>query len=201
MKSLSTRPRSAAALLVGAAAAAIMSSPVEPAAATGEAGPGSHKRYLLNNTYHGAWQDGGVKGQVKNFTNKRIVVRDTTMDKSVDIWPGQTVIFYSDHDLRTFGKLSSGDGTWLEITDYNNPHARSEFRLCDAEMGRPDTLFWGPGRSVENIRESWKVNESHHEVTSTHKHWIKREPDSWKDKHDTWNTSDWAAFTIHVDQI
>ena len=36
MKSLSTRPRSAAALLVGAAAAAIMSSPVEPAAATGK---------------------------------------------------------------------------------------------------------------------------------------------------------------------
>jgi hypothetical protein len=200
MKSFSTSTRSAATLLVGAAAAVIMSTPVQPAAAE-EVGAQSHKRYLLNNTYHGAWQDDGVKGQVRNFTNKRIVVRDTTMDKSVEIWPGQTVIFYSDRDLGKFGNLSSGDGTWLEITDYNNPHARSEFRLCDAAMGRPDTLFWGPGRKVQTARESWKVNESHHELTPTHKHWIKREPDSWKDKHDTWNTSDWAAFTIHVDQI
>ena len=79
MKTFSTRTRGAATLLVGAAAAAIMSSPVQPAAAD-EVGGQSHKRYLLNNTYHGVWQDDGVKGQVKNFTNRRIVVRDATMD-------------------------------------------------------------------------------------------------------------------------
>ena len=163
--------------------------------------PAEYKRYLLNNTYHGHWSDDGVKGQVRNFTSKRIIVRDTVMDKTVDIWPGQTVVFYSDRDLRSFGDLDEGDGTWLEIGEYGSNLPRSEFRLCDAWMGRPDTSFFGPGRRIHNTRAGWSVGESHHELTPTHKFWVKREADSWKDKYDTWDTGDWAAFSIHVDAI
>lgn len=163
--------------------------------------PGEYKRYLINSTHHGVWGDDGVKGQVKNFSDKRIVVRDATLGKEVDIWPGQSVVFYSDRDIRKIGDLDEGNGTWLEISAFGDQHSRSEFRLCDPWMGRPDTLFWGPSRKVQNTRTGWSVGESHHEITATHKFWVKREADSWRDRFDTWDTGDWAAFSIHVDQI
>ena len=186
-----------AAVTAGVVAPCATATPTAP----NTSAPAEYKRYLTNNTYAGVWQDDGVKGQVKNFSTKRIVVRDTVMDKKVDIWPGQTVVFYSDRDLVKFGSLDAGDGTWIEISDYGNPHALSEIRLSDAWLGRPDTLYWGPGRKIQNQREGWNVGESHHEITPTHKMWIKREADTWTDKHDTWNTRDWAAFTIHVDSL
>ena len=124
---------------------------MEPAAATGEAGPGSHKRYLLNNTYHGAWQDGGSWGRVKNH-HKRIVVRDTTMDKSVDIWPGQTVIFYPTMTCARSANsaVATERGSKSRTTTTRTPAWSS--RLCDAEMGTAGPAVLGPGRSVENIQ-------------------------------------------------
>ena len=144
--------------------------------------------------------DDGVKGIVKNYTNETIRVRDTTVDRSVRVPPQQAVVFYSDKDLHKFGDLSEGDGTWLEIRRDTTHSPISEFRLCDPTFGRPDTYFSGPGNTV-NERTSWKEGESHHEITPSHKFWVKRESDSWKEKYDTWNSSDWPAFTIHVDAI
>lgn len=196
----------AATLGVGLQTAAASPPAVAPQAVSAVAAapahaPAEYKRYLLNNTHHGVWGDDGVKGQVKNLSDKRIVVRDSTLGKEVDIWPGQTVVFYADRDIRKIGDLAEGNGTWLEISAYGDQHSRSEFRLCDPWLGRPDTLFWGPSRQVKNTRTGWRVGDSHHEITATHKFWVKREADSWQDKYDTWNTGDWAAFTIHVDQI
>lgn len=170
-------------------------------AAGQDAKPGMYKRYLLSNTYEGSWYEDGAKGIVKNFSQKRITVRDTIYDQKVDIWPGQAVVFYGDQTLSKFGDVVEGHGLWLEIAPYDNPSDHSEFRLSDPTFGRPDTVFMGPQRRVINERESWREGESHHELTSTHRYWIKRENDSWREKYDTWNSSDWAAFSIHVDQI
>lgn len=156
--------------------------------------------YILNNEFRRVWMDDGVKGIVKNYTNETIRVRDTTVDRSVRVPPQQAVVFYSDKDLHKFGDLSEGDGTWLEIRRDTTHSPISEFRLCDPTFGRPDTYFSGPGNTV-NERTSWKEGESHHEITPSHKFWVKRESDSWKEKYDTWNSSDWPAFTIHVDAI
>lgn len=158
-------------------------------------------RYLLNNTYVGVWQDDGVKGQVVNYTKQQIRVRDTVMDKSVYLNPGDKAIFYSDANLSKYGDVSEGDGTWLEISPTSNPYNHSEFRLSDPTWGRPDTVFVGPQRHVQNVREGWSVGASHHDIAHGHKYWVKRESDSWEGKHGTWNTSDWAAFTIHVEEI
>lgn len=176
-----------------------VSAPTAPT--TDHAAPGMYKRYLLANTYEGSWYEDGAKGIVKNFSQKRIIVRDTINDQKVDIWPGQAVVFYGDQTLSKFGDVVEGHGLWLEIAPYDNPSDHSEFRLSDPTFGRPDTVFMGPQRRVVNERESWREGDSHHELTPTHQYWIKRESDSWREKYDTWNSSDWAAFSIHVDRI
>lgn len=174
------------------------------AAATGGGVPAPANQgtqYLLNNSdYVRGWGDDGVKGQVKNFTNKTIVVHDRLCGKVREIAPGQRVVFYADADLSGYAKCDAGDGARLEISEKGSQMKVSQFWLSDSWVGRPDAVFDGP-HGVQNVRKTMSVNEAHHEHAGSHKFWIKRESDSWKEKYDNWNTADWVAFSIHVDSI
>lgn len=212
MNILTKTTLTAAAGVIAAIAAAAPASASEAAAGDGDshrtvtapaapAPAGGHTHYLINNNdYHNAWGDDGVKGQIKNFTNKTIVVTDRTMGASRTLAPHDTVIFYADTDLRSYAGCGEGDGTRFEIAEKAPQAAYSQFWLSDSWIGRPDAVYSGP-HNVQNVRENMREGESHHEIAGNHKFWIKRENDSWKTRFDNWNTSDWAAFTIHVDSI
>ena len=163
--------------------------------------PTAGKSYLLNNEAHRAWSDDGVKGSIKNFTKKHVTVKDRRSGKLYHMVPGAELVYYSDADLRGNSGCDAGGGAYLEFSERGDQFTASSFWLSDAWFGRPDTVFEAPHSRVNNVRKSWKVGNSHHEHAGKHKFWIKRESDSWREKFDNWNTSDWPAFTIHIESI
>lgn len=134
-------------------------------------------------------------------TNKDVTVKDRKSGDTYRVGPGDELVYYSDADLVGNSGCDAGDGAYLELYETGKPMKASSIWLSDAWVGRPDTVFEAPHSKINTVRKSWNEGDSHHEVAGSHKFWIKRESDSWREKYDNWNTSDWAAFTIHIDQV
>ena len=147
----------------------------------------------------------GVQGRILNDTPNAIVVQSYrlggTLSQAV-LLPGERMPY----------QLSS-EGT-LDFYRYGAPNPGPNtysLSLLDPVIGYPSTRFNIPGRSGVNVR-SYSEGESHYEIWGDTTFWVKRENDGWKinasqaflDRYpdpNTFGTSDWAIFTIHVDSL
>jgi len=158
----------------------------------------------------------GVQGRILNDTPYAIVVRSfrggpQPINQAV-LLPGQRMPY----QLESEGTLQfyryNGDtdpSPPLDKSDYFYTHSLS---FSDPFfVGDPTTSFGIPGRSGVNVR-SYNEGDSHYEVWGDTTFWVKRENDGWKinasqaflDRYpdpNTFGTSDWAIFTIHIDSL
>jgi hypothetical protein len=148
----------------------------------------------------------GVQGRILNNTPYAIVVRSSRFGGTL-----QAVLLPGD---RMPYQLKS-EGT-LEFYRYDGsatPEPQKKLYglgLSDPFIGYPSASFQIPGSTVGS--RYYSEGESHYEIWGDTTFWVKRENDGWKinasqaflDRYpdpNTWATSDWAIFTIHIDSL
>lgn len=155
------------------------------------------------------YDDDGVTGMIKNFSGQDVLV-SSTLAKTKRT--GQAILKAGDE--MPYKLYAAGQ---LEFTKMKDgvavPGATTKLWIKDPFVGRPSSSFTPAGHaSPVTERSGWREGESHHEIWGDTKLWVKREADGWtipsSDKYrelygnpNTDGTSDWAIFTIHIDNL
>ena len=139
----------------------------------------------------------GVKGVIENYTDRDIEV--TSVDKTQVLAPQEGAVFYDCTGRLGFGKSDRRLPTvHLGIRAVGSAKEAATVTIVDYNMTPwPTSVFKADG--VET-RRSWSVDDAHHDASSGTDLWIRREEDGWDGGHESWYTSDWPVFTIHVDR-
>ena len=147
----------------------------------------------------------GVQGRILNNTPYAIVVKSSRAGSmQAVLLPGERMPY----------QLSGGGG--FDFYRYDGSATPVKQRatyglwLSDPFIGYPSVSFQIPGSTVGT--RSYSEGDSHYEIWGDTTFWVKRENDGWKinasqaflDRYpdpNTWATSDWAIFTIHIDSL
>lgn len=155
------------------------------------------------------YDDDGVTGMIKNFSPDDVLVSSrlaaTKRTAHAILKPG---------DEMPYKLYAAGQVEFSKIKDgVAVPGSTSKLWIKDPFVGRPATAYTPANHSSPvNERTGWREGDSHHEVWGGTKLWVKREHDGWRipssDAYramygdpNTAGTSDWAIFTIHIDNL
>ena len=155
------------------------------------------------------YDDDGVTGMIKNFSKHDVMVSTrlaaTKRTAHAILKPGDEMPYklYAAGRLE-FTRMKDG----AEV-----PGTTSKLWIKDPFVGRPSSAFTPPGHdSPVNERSGWREETSCHEIWGGTQLWVKRERDGWtipsSDRYrdlygnpNTPGTTDWAIFTIHIDNL
>ena len=138
----------------------------------------------------------GVKGVIENYTDRAVEVTNAGVTQVLA--PQEGAVFYDCTNRGSPGSKKVRPGVLLGVKASGSASTPATLRIIDPFMDPwPFSTFTADG--VENNR-TWSVDESHHDISSGTDLWIRREADGWDGGHESWYTSDWPVFTIHVDR-
>ncbi len=154
------------------------------------------------------YDDDGVTGMIKNFSKHDVLVRTSLLNRT----DARAILKTGDEMPYKF--YAAGEVELTRMKDGQTvTGTTAKLWIKDPFVGRPSTKFTPPGHShPANVREGLREGASNHELWGSTALWVKRETDGWtipaSDKYldrylnpNTPGTTDWAIFTIHVDNL
>jgi len=148
----------------------------------------------------------GVQGRILNNTPYAIVVKSYRFGEEMQavLLPGERMPYQLKSEGGFVFYRYDGSATPVQLKGTYG------LSLLDPFIGYPSASFTVGNGSVGT--RYYSEGESHYEIWGDTTFWVKRENDGWKinasqaflDRYpdpNTWATSDWAIFTIHIDSL
>lgn len=138
------------------------------------------------------YEDDGVKGMVKNFSNQIVMVEmrrplSVNGETRYDVY--QAVLLPGDEMPFTLSQVEGCQGChddevlyfYALDKDTGKPSVGPvRLQIVDDYWSRPDTAFAPANSDYKNIRTNWWEGRQHHEIWGDTRIWVSRDADGWQ---------------------